>query len=163
MTTPKQKITTFLTFDSQAEEAAKLYVSIFKDAKIISTSYYGDNQPLPKGTVLTTEIEIAGQRFVMLNAGKSFTGKFTDAISLSVDCADQAEVDTYWDALLANGGSPVACGWLHDRFGVSWQIVPRILPELLSSSDAARAGRVMQAMMKMVKLDVAELEKAYRG
>jgi predicted 3-demethylubiquinone-9 3-methyltransferase (glyoxalase superfamily) len=155
-----QKITTFLTFDSQAEEAATLYVSIFKGAKIVSVAHYGDNQPMPKGTVLTAEIEIAGQRFVMLNAGKGFKGKFTDAVSLSVDCADQAEVDDVWEKLIAGGGEPVACGWLHDRFGVSWQIVPRILPELLRDKDPARVNRVMQAMMKMVKLDVAALKRA---
>ena len=155
-----QKITTFLTYESRAEEAATFYVSLFKHSKIVSVSRYGDNQPLPKGTVLTVAFELDGQRFVALNAGAQFQGKFSDAMSLSVDCETQAEIDELWDKLIADGGSPVACGWLHDRFGVSWQIVPREMGELIGSADPARANRVMQAMMKMVKLDIAALKRA---
>ena len=158
MPTPTQKITTFLTFESRAEEAAKLYVSLFKNSKIVSVSHYGDNQPMPKGTVLTVVFELDGQRFVALNGGSHF--KFTDAMSLSVDCDSQAEIDELWAKLTADGGAPVMCGWLKDRFGVSWQIVPRMMGELIGSSDPARASRVMQAMMKMVKLDIAALQRA---
>jgi predicted 3-demethylubiquinone-9 3-methyltransferase (glyoxalase superfamily) len=153
-----QKITTFLAYATQAETAANFYVSVFKRSKILGVSHYGEGAPLPKGTVLTVNFEIEGQRFVALNGGEHF--KFTDAISLAVDCQTQAEIDELWDKLIADGGAPVQCGWLKDKFGVSWQIVPSMLGELLTSPDAARANRVMQVMMKMVKLDIAELQRA---
>jgi predicted 3-demethylubiquinone-9 3-methyltransferase (glyoxalase superfamily) len=154
-----QKITTFLTYDSRAEEAANFYVGVFKNSKILTVTRYGDDAPLPKGTVLTVEFELEGQRFIALNAsGSNFV--FTDGVSLAVDCGTQAEVDELWDKLLAGGGEPVACGWLKDKFGLRWQVVPSVLAPLLSSPDSARANRVMQAMMKMIKLDIAELQRA---
>lgn len=157
-----QKITTFLTYDSRAEEAANFYVGVFKNSKILTVTRYGEGAPLPKGTVLTVEFELEGQRFIALNAsGSNFV--FTDGVSLAVDCQTQAEVDQLWDGLLAGGGEPIACGWLKDKFGLRWQIVPSVLGPLLGSSDPARANRVMQAMMKMVKLDIAELQRAAAG
>lgn len=116
---------------------------------------------MPAGTVITAEFELEGMRFTALNGGPHH--KFTDAISLFVDCRDQAEVDYYWDKLTADGGKPIQCGWLVDKYGISWQIIPEALPRLLGGSDAARSGRVMQAMMEMVKIDVARLEEAARG
>ncbi|MGH8540309.1 MAG: VOC family protein [Stenotrophobium sp.] len=153
-----QKITPLLWFDTQAEEAAKFYTSVFKNSKIVSVSHYGDGMPMPKGTVLTVAFEIEGQKFTALNAGPQF--KFTEAVSFVVDCETQAEVDYYWDKLTADGGKPWQCGWLKDKYGLSWQIVPAILPKL-ASGDPARSGRVMQAMMQMVKLDIKKLEEAY--
>jgi predicted 3-demethylubiquinone-9 3-methyltransferase (glyoxalase superfamily) len=152
-----QKITPFLTFPNEAEAAMNFYVGIFKDARIISVDYYGKNMRMPEGTVLTASFELFGQRFVALNAGPMF--EFTPAISFSVDCEDQAEVDYYWDKLTA-GGTPMPCSWLTDKFGVSWQIVPKRLGQLLNDSDAAKAGRVMQAMMRMQKIIIADLERA---
>ena len=148
-----QKITPFLTFQSQAHEAARFYVSLFEGSRILET------MPGQDGTPLTLTVELAGQPYVFMNGGPTFQ-PLTEAVSLSVSCETQAEVDRYWDALTANGGKEIQCGWLVDRFGLSWQIVPRILPELLMGPDRARAGRVMQAMLKMVKLDVATLERA---
>ena len=156
-----QKITTFLTFQTQAEEAVKLYTSLFPDGKIVRTTRYGENTPMPAGTVMTIDFELAGQSYVALNGGEHFT--FTDGISLMATCETQEEVDRYWNGLLEGGGKPVACGWLVDRFGVSWQIVPRVLMELIGDSDKAKAGRVMQAMMQMVKLDIAGLKAAAKG
>jgi predicted 3-demethylubiquinone-9 3-methyltransferase (glyoxalase superfamily) len=152
-----QKITPFLWFDTQAEEAAKLYVSIFPNSKIRNTARYGDAGPGPKGSVMTVEFELDGQRMIALNGGPVF--KFTEAISLVVDCKDQKEVDHYWNKLL-QGGKESQCGWLKDRFGLSWQIVPAALSRLLSDPDARKAKRVMEAMLKMKKLDVAALEAA---
>jgi len=146
-----QKITTFLTLD-HAEEAAKLYVSLFEGSRIVKT------MPGPDGQVLTVELELAGQTYVFMQQ-TSFP-KLNESTSLSVSCENQAEVDRYWAALTANGGKEVQCGWLVDRFGVSWQIVPRVMLEIITGPDRARAGRAMQAMMKMVKLDVATLENA---
>jgi len=155
-----KKITTFLTFKDQAEEAVKLYTSIFKNSRIVSTSRYGDAGPGPKGQVMSTNFELDGQEFIALNGGPSFT--FSEGMSLYVDCEDQAEVDTYWKKL-SEGGSEGRCGWLTDRFGVSWQVIPRVLPQLLSDPDPAKAGRAMNAMLQMSKIDVAQLEQAAEG
>jgi len=156
-----QKITPMLWFDKEAEEAAKRYVSIFPNSKIEDVSRYGDNMPLPAGTVMTVAFTLSGQNFTALNGGPQFP--FTEAVSFVIDCADQAEVDHYWEKLLDGGGKESQCGWLKDRFGVSWQVVPRALMELMSDPDPAKAQRVAQAMMKMVKLDVAGLKKAHAG
>jgi predicted 3-demethylubiquinone-9 3-methyltransferase (glyoxalase superfamily) len=153
-----QKITTFLTFDNQAEEAAKFYTAIFKNSKILTTTHYPEGAPAPKGTVMTVAFQLDGQDFVALNGGPSF--KFSQGMSLMVNCETQAEVDDFWEKLLAGGGRPVACGWLTDRFGVSWQVVPTILLRLIGDSDTGKAGRVMKAMMQMVKLDVATIKRA---
>lgn len=152
-----QKITPFLWFDSQAEEAAKLYVSIFKNSKITSISHYGEGAPVPAGTVMTVAFEIEGQQFTALNGGPLFG--FTEAISFVVHCQNQAEVDYYWEKL-TNGGTEVQCGWLKDKYGVSWQVVPDKLMELLNHPDAAKAQRVTQAMLQMVKLDLNVLQEA---
>jgi predicted 3-demethylubiquinone-9 3-methyltransferase (glyoxalase superfamily) len=152
------KITTFLTFDDEAEEAVALYTSVFERSKIVEKTYYGELGPMPKGTLMTVVFELEGQTFYALNGGPSFT--FTQGISLFVSCETQAEIDDLWSKLTAGGGKEVACGWLVDRFGVSWQIVPIVLWELLHDKDAARAKRTMAAMMKMVKLDIAKLKAA---
>jgi predicted 3-demethylubiquinone-9 3-methyltransferase (glyoxalase superfamily) len=155
-----QKITPFLWFDGNAEEAVNFYVSLFDNSKVVSLSRYGDAGPGPKGQVMVMSFELAGQSFMALNGGPVF--KFTEAISLVVNCETQAEVDRFWKAL-TKGGSESQCGWLKDRYGLSWQIVPTILGKLMSDKDAARSGRVMQAMMQMVKLDIAKLQAAYDG
>lgn len=152
-----QKITPFLWFDSQAEEAAKFYVSIFNDSKITSISHYGEGAPVPAGTVMTVAFQIEGQKFTALNGGPLFG--FTEAISFVVHCQNQAEVDYYWEKL-TNGGTEVQCGWLKDKYGVSWQVVPDKLMELLNHPDAAKAQRVTQAMLQMVKLDLNVLQEA---
>jgi len=153
------KITPFLWFDTQALEAAKLYVSVFKKkSKILSVSRYGDAGPGPKGSVMVVEFELEGQRFEALNGGPVF--KHSPAISFYVSCKTQKEVDHYWNKLIAGGGAPSRCGWLTDRFGVSWQIVPTLIGEVLGGKDKAKAGRVMAAVMTMDKLDVAALEAA---
>lgn len=154
------KITTFLTYDDRAEEAVKLYVSVFPNSRITKTTHYGEAGPMPKGTVMTMTFELDGQEYVALNGGSSFT--FTHGVSLMVTCDTQEEIDRYW-AKLTEGGKEVACGWLVDRFGLSWQIVPRILMEGIGGPDKARAQRMMAAMMKMVKFDVAALKRAYEG
>ncbi len=151
------KITPFLWFDSQAEEAAKFYTSIFKNSKIETIARYGDEGPGPKGTVMTVGFEIEGQAFAALNGGPNF--KFSEAISFVVNCETQEEIDYYWDQLLA-GGAAQQCGWLKDKYGVSWQIVPTMLPALLTDKDPAKSKRVMQAMMQMIKLDVGKLKQA---
>ncbi len=153
-----QKITTFLTFNDQAEEAVKLYTSVFKNSKILSTTRYGDAGPGVKGSLMTANFELEGQEFVALNGGPSF--KFSQGISLFVGCDTQQEVDTFWEKL-SEGGSKGPCGWLTDRFGVSWQIVPRVLGEMLASKDRAKADRAMKAMLQMSKLDIAKLKQAY--
>ena len=152
-----QKITPFLWFDTQAEEAAKFYASVFPNSKILKTARYGEAGPGPKGSVMTVEFELAGQRMIALNGGHHF--KFTEAISLSVDCKDQKEVDHYWTKL-SQGGQESMCGWLKDRYGLSWQVNPAILGELLSGPDAKKAKRVMEAMLKMKKIDIAGLKAA---
>jgi predicted 3-demethylubiquinone-9 3-methyltransferase (glyoxalase superfamily) len=151
-------ITPFLWFDTEAEEAAQLYTSLFPNSRIAEVTYYGEAGPREAGLVMTVAFELDGQRFVALNGGPNFS--FTEAVSFVVDCADQAEVDHYWDALTADGGEEGPCGWLKDRFGLSWQIVPRRLRELIADPDRAKTERVMESMMKMKKLDVAELEAA---
>ena len=153
-------ITPCLWFDGNAEEAVKFYTSIFKDGKILSTSYYGPGMHLPEGTVLTITFEIMGQQFMALNGGPEF--KFDEAISLMIPCDTQEEIDYYWDKLTAAGGQPVQCGWLKDKFGLSWQVVPRIIEKHLNDKDQAKTNRVMKAVMGMVKLDIAEIEKAYK-
>lgn len=156
-----QKITPCLWFDNQAEEAAKLYTSIFRNSKIGKIARYGDAGPGPKGSAMTVSFEIDGQEFLGLNGGPMF--KFTPATSFVVNCTSQKEVDEYWAKLLEGGGVENQCGWLQDRFGLSWQIVPTRLSELLSDPDPAKSQRVMAAMLKMVKLDIAELEKAAKA
>lgn len=156
-----QKITTCLGFDDQCEEAVTLYTSLFKNSRILSTQRFGDAGPGPKGSVMAMTFELDGQRFLALNGGPSF--RFTEGMSLSVDCATQAEVDELWARLTADGGKPGPCGWLTDRFGVSWQIVPSVLPKVLGGSDPAGASRAMQAMLKMSKLDGDALQRAYDG
>jgi predicted 3-demethylubiquinone-9 3-methyltransferase (glyoxalase superfamily) len=156
-----QKITTCLWFDGHIEEAAKFYASIFPDAKIKDVSHYGDGAPMPKGTALTVIFEIAGQEFMLLNGGPVF--QLNEAASLYVHCKDQKEVDHYWQKLTADGGAESMCGWLKDKYGVSWQIVPDALPRYLRDKDPAKANRVMQAMLKMRKIDVAALDKAHAG
>jgi predicted 3-demethylubiquinone-9 3-methyltransferase (glyoxalase superfamily) len=155
-----QKIRPFLWYDTQAEEAAKLYTSVFKNSKIGKTVRYGDSGPGPKGSVMTIEFEIEGLEFVALNGGPHF--KFTEAISLVVDCKSQAEVDELWDKLSA-GGSTSQCGWLKDRFGLSWQITPTVLIELLNDPDPKTSKRVMEAMLQMTKIDIAKLKEAAAG
>ena len=153
-----QKIAPCLWFDDKAEEAARFYTSIFKNSKMGQVMHYGDAGPRPKGTVLSVTFEIEGEEFMGLNGGPEF--QFSPAISFFVKCETQAEVDTLWAKLL-EGGSPQQCGWLTDKFGVSWQIVPTILGEMLRDRDAKRADRVMRAMLGMVKLDIAGLKRAY--
>jgi predicted 3-demethylubiquinone-9 3-methyltransferase (glyoxalase superfamily) len=153
-----QKITPNLWFDTEAEEAAEFYTSIFKDSKITSVRHYGESAPRPAGMVMTVEFQLQGQSFTALNGGPDF--KFNEAVSLLVDCADQHEVDELW-AKLGEGGEEGPCGWLKDRYGLSWQIIPTRLTELLQDDDAQRANRVMQAMLQMGKIDIASLEKAY--
>jgi predicted 3-demethylubiquinone-9 3-methyltransferase (glyoxalase superfamily) len=153
------KITPCLWFDGQAEEAARFYTSLLPDSRIDAVVRAPVDYPAGSaGSVLTVEFTLAGQQFIGLNGGPEF--RFTEAISFTINCEDQAEVDRYWDALIADGGAPVQCGWLRDRYGLSWQIVPTILPRLLADPDREKAGRVMQAMMGMIKLDIAALEKA---
>lgn len=153
-----QKITPFLWFDSNAEEAVNFYVSLFPNSKIVGMTRYGETGPGPKGQVMTVAFDLAGQRFTGLNGGPHF--KFTEAISFVVNCETQEEVDNYWDRIQRAGGTPSQCGWIKDKFGLSWQIVPTILPELLQSKDPEKAKRVMQAMMKMIKLDIKTLKDA---
>jgi predicted 3-demethylubiquinone-9 3-methyltransferase (glyoxalase superfamily) len=156
-----QKIKPFLWFDGDAEDAAKLYCSIFPNSKIVSISHYGDAGPGEKNSVMGVTFELDGQEFIGLNGGPQF--QFSEAISFFVECKNQEEVDEYWDKLLAGGGQPSQCGWLKDRFGLSWQIVPSALGEMLGDPDREKASRVMEAMMKMVKIEIPELQRAYNG
>jgi predicted 3-demethylubiquinone-9 3-methyltransferase (glyoxalase superfamily) len=153
-----QKITPFLWFDNQAEEAANFYCSIFKDSKITNISRYTEVGPGPAGTVMVVAFTLNGQEFAGINGGPIF--KFTEAISFQIDCADQAEVDFYWDKLLEGGGEPSQCAWLKDKYGLSWQVVPKRLMELLGDPDLEKSNRVMQAMLQMSKIEVAKLEEA---
>ena len=153
-----QKITPFLWFDGQAEEAMNFYISIFKDSKIINVSRYGEAGPGPKGTVMSATFQLEGQQFMALNGGPHFT--FTPAISLFVNCEVQEEVDELWKKLSA-GGSEERCGWLKDKFGLSWQIIPSALGKLLGDKDPEKAKRVMMAMLKMNKIEVKKLQEAY--
>jgi predicted 3-demethylubiquinone-9 3-methyltransferase (glyoxalase superfamily) len=157
----KRRITPFLWFDGNAEEAARFYVSVFKNSKIVTTARYGEDAgPGPKGSVMTVVFSLDGQEFIGLNGGPHF--KFTEAVSFSVDCKTQEEVDYYWDKLSA-GGEPSQCGWLKDKFGLSWQVNPGVLGEMLSDSDPAKSKRVMEAMLKMQKIDIAALRRAYES
>lgn len=156
----KQRITTFLWFDTEAEAAARFYCSIFKNSRLGAIARYGDSGPGPKGSVMTVGFELDGQEFVGLNGGPTFT--FTEAISLVVNCETQAEVDEYWEKLSA-GGSKNVCGWLKDKYGLSWQIVPTALFTMVQDKDATKADRVMAALMKMTKLEIAGLQRAYDG
>ncbi len=159
-----QKITPFLWFDDQAEEAAKFYVSIFKNSKLLKVTHYTEAgkevHGRPPGSAMTVEFQLEGQRFIALNGGPQF--KFTEAISFSVDCKTQGEVDRFWKKL-SEGGEGGPCGWLKDKYGLSWQINPTILGELLGDKDAKRAGRVMNAMLKMKKIDIAALKESVQG
>ena len=155
-----KKITPFLWFDNNCEEAMNHYVSIFKNSRIVSVSRYGEGGPGPAGTVMTCTFEIEGQEFMALNGGPHF--KFNEAISLFVNCATQAEVDELWEKLTADGEES-RCGWLKDKFGLSWQIIPSALGEMLSDPDRQKAGRAMQAMLKMSKIDIAALQAAYNA
>jgi predicted 3-demethylubiquinone-9 3-methyltransferase (glyoxalase superfamily) len=156
------KVSPCLWFDGEAEEAARFYVSLLPGSKIETVQKNTVDGPAGKaGSVLVVEFTLAGQRFMALNGGMRM--EYTHAVSFKIDCADQAEVDRLWDALTADGGQPERCGWLRDRFGVSWQIVPTALPKYLGGSDRAGAQRAMQAMLGMVKLDIAGLKKAYEG
>ena len=152
-----QKLTPFLWFDTEGEDAAEFYVSVFPNSRIVDVTHYGEAGPRAAGTVMTVTFELDGQRFVALNGGPDFT--FSEAISFEVECDDQDEVDSYWNTL-SEGGEQGPCGWLKDKFGLSWQIVPRRLIELLSDPDTAKAQRVMAAMLQMRKIEVAELERA---
>jgi predicted 3-demethylubiquinone-9 3-methyltransferase (glyoxalase superfamily) len=155
-----RKITPFLWFDNQAEEAAEFYASIFKNSKLVTVTRYGDTGPGPKGSVMTAKFELDGQEFVALNGGPLF--KFNESISFVVNCETQEEIDYFWKELSA-GGEESRCGWLKDKFGLSWQVVPIALQEMVDAKDPARSDRVMQALMQMDKLDVAKLKQAYEG
>ena len=155
-----QKIVPYLWFNTQAEEAAKFYTSIFKNSKITAISRYSDAGPGPKGSVMTASFQLEGQEFVALNGGPTY--QFTPAISFVVNCETQAEVDRYW-VKLSEGGRPNQCGWLQDKYGLSWQIVPTALLRLLQDKDAAKAQRVMKAMLQMTKIDIEALERAAQG
>lgn len=155
-----QKITPCLWFDGQAEEAMNHYMSIFRNSKVLSVIRWGKDGHGPEGSVLVASFELDGVEFQALNGGPDF--KFTEALSLSITCKTQEEVDHFWNRLL-DGGQPSQCGWLKDKFGLSWQVVPEQLPRLLQDPDKARAGRVMQAMMQMVKIDIAKIEEAAKG
>jgi predicted 3-demethylubiquinone-9 3-methyltransferase (glyoxalase superfamily) len=157
----EQKITTFLWFDNNAEEAANFYVSVFKNSRILTTARYPEGSPGPKGSVMVVDFELEGQWFTALNGGPHF--KFTEAISLLVHCKTQEEVDCYWEKLTADGGQESQCGWLKDKFGLSWQITPDELLKVWSEADPAKASRVMQAMMTMKKLIIKDLEAAAAG
>src|SRR5215813_1137194 len=153
-----QKITPFLWFDNNAEEAMNFYVSIFKNSKVVSVARYGDGGPGPKGSVMTAKFELLGQEFVGLNGGPQF--KFTEAVSFVVNCETQKEVDEFWEKL-TEGGEESRCGWLKDKYGLSWQIVPSILGELLQDKDPVKARRIMEAMLQMNKIDIKKLKQAY--
>jgi predicted 3-demethylubiquinone-9 3-methyltransferase (glyoxalase superfamily) len=155
-----QKITPFLWFDENAEDAITFYTSIFDNSKIVSMTRYGDAGPGPKGTVMSATFQLAGQEFFALNGGPLF--KFTEAISFFVRCDSQAEIDELWEKL-SQGGEKQRCGWLKDKFGLSWQIIPPVLSELLSDKDGEKSRRVMEAMLKMDKIDINALKRAYAG
>ena len=152
------KIVPNLWFDTEAEEAAEFYISVFKTGRIVNVSRYTEAGPRPAGTVMTVEFELDGQRFVGINGGPEFS--FSEAVSFQIDCADQDEVDYYWEKL-TEGGEEGPCGWLKDKYGVSWQIVPTAIQELFSGADAAATERVMAALLQMSRIDIAALQKAY--
>ncbi|HEY5949484.1 MAG TPA: VOC family protein [Kofleriaceae bacterium] len=152
------KITTFLSYDKGAEEAVNHYVSIFKNSKVGKKTYYADNMPLPKGTLLTVDFELEGTKYVALNGGEHF--KFTDGVSLSIECQTQEEVDFFTDKLIEGGGEEGPCGWVKDRWGLSWQVTPKILIELINDKDPVKAQKALDAMMTMKRIKIAELKKA---
>jgi predicted 3-demethylubiquinone-9 3-methyltransferase (glyoxalase superfamily) len=154
-------ISTFLWFERDAEIAAELYTALFPDSRITKVSRWGDGGPAPKGSVMTVAFDLAGHRLTAINGGPHYS--LTPAVSLVVSCETQDEIDRYWHALIAGGGKPSRCGWLVDRFGLSWQVVPSALGELLTDADPAKAARVGQALMGMEKLDLAALRSAHRG
>ena len=154
------KITPFLWFDTQAEEAARFYISIFKNSRIVNMTHYGDAGPGPRGSVMTVDFELDGQPFIALNGGPHF--QFTEAISLSVDCKTQREIDEFWSKLSA-GGEQGQCGWLKDKYGVSWQIIPTVLGKLMGDQNPQKANAAVQAMLKMKKIDIKGLQKAFDG
>ena len=153
-----QKIIPFLWFNGQAEEAMNFYTSIFRNSKVLSVARYGDAGPGPKGSVMTAQFEVEGHQFVALNGGPQYT--FTPAVSFLVNCTTQDEVDHLWDRLSA-GGQEMPCGWVTDKFGLTWQVIPTLLPELLTGRDPQKAQRVMQAMLQMKKIDIAALRRAH--
>jgi predicted 3-demethylubiquinone-9 3-methyltransferase (glyoxalase superfamily) len=153
-----QKVTPCLWFDTQAEEAANFYTSLFPNSKILAVSRYGEAGPRPAGMVMTVQFQLEGQEFTALNGGPDFT--FNEAVSFQINCESQEEVDRYWDALCENGGQPGPCGWLKDKYGVSWQVVPTELDRLISDPDPQRSQRAMKAMLQMGKIDIAALRKA---
>jgi len=153
-----QKITPFLWFDGKAEEAMNFYVSIFRNSKVVSVVRYGEAGPGPKGTVMTAVFQLDGQEFIALNGGPHF--KFTEAISFVINCTTQEEVDLYWEKL-SEGGEASRCGWLKDKYGLSWQVVPTVLGEMLQDKNAEKSKRVMQAMLQMDKIDIKKLKQAY--
>jgi predicted 3-demethylubiquinone-9 3-methyltransferase (glyoxalase superfamily) len=155
------KITSCLWFDGRGEEAAQFYVSLFPNSKLGKVTRYPEGTPGQAGSVMTVEFELDGVQFLALNGGPEF--KFTEAVSFQIDCKDQAEVDRYWNALIADGGEESVCGWLKDRFGLSWQVVPNVLPRLMGDPDKAKANRVAAAMMQMRKIDIGKLEEAAAG
>jgi predicted 3-demethylubiquinone-9 3-methyltransferase (glyoxalase superfamily) len=152
------RITPMLWFDNDAEEAAKFYTSIFKNSRITSISRYGDTGPGPKGSVMTVAFELEGQEFTALNGGPQF--KFTEAVSFVINCENQKEIDEYWSKLTAGGGQEIECGWLKDKFGLFWQVVPKDIEKWISDSDQEKSNRVMKALLQMKKLDLAKLEEA---
>ena len=156
-----QKITTFLWFDKEAEEAARFYCSIFKKSKILGTLRNFEGVPGSKADLLTVQVRLGDQEFVALNGGPQF--KFTEAISLMINCKDQKEVDYYWEKLLAGGGKESACGWLKDKYGLSWQVTPTILMKMIADKNRKKAQRAFNAMMQMVKIDIQKLKEAYDG
>lgn len=157
----KQKITPFLWFDGQAEEAVNFYVSVFKNAKVNGTTHYGEEGPQPKGKIMTIHFELNGQEFVALNGGPNFT--FTEAISFLVNCETQEEINYYWEKLTADGGQEIECGWLKDKYGLCWQIVPAKFREWATANDASGMERVMRSLMQMKKLNLATLQAAFDG
>ena len=156
-----QRITPFLWFDGKAEEAINLYTSVFKNSKIVNISYWAEGSPFPKGQVMSSVFELDGQQFYAFDAGPMF--KFTEAVSFFITCETQEEIDHYWEKLIADGGQESRCGWLKDKFGLSWQVVPVTLSKLLGDKDKEKAGRVMQAMLQMNKMIIADLQDAFDG
>ncbi len=156
-----QKITPFLWLDNNAEEAMNFYVSIFPNARVVQTSRHSEDGPMPAGTFMVGTFSLDGQEFIVLNGGPHY--KLTPAFSILVKCETQEEVDYFWDKLTSDGGKPIQCGWLEDKFGVTWQIVPTIFLELFGKGDAEKTSRMMQALMGMVKLDIEGLKRAYEG
>jgi len=161
MIQPAHKVTPFIWFDDQAEEAANLYVSLFENSRIIEIARWSEGAPFPAGSAMSATFELDGRQFIAFNGGPHF--KQTEAFSMFVSCEDQAEVDRYWHAFIDGGGQAGQCAWLKDKFGVSWQIVPQALGRLISDPDAERSARAMKAMMQMTKIDVAALERAAAG